>query len=325
MLLAWEVWNEPNALDFWGDCEMEVRSQKGVTLTVTSPVNAPKYVRMLKAASQSFEAARAAGRVASGTRLLGGSLAGAEGHPPDACHSQRGKPAVDYLAEMQRQMARDSGRPYYDALALHPYSDVRAPADCRSNDAFWQFKCRVEQIRDTMQDPNKGGGPNFRRDIWITELGWAAPPTGPVVTGQVTLTQQAGYLEDALGLAGRWDYVPVAVWFNLVDRTYDEVNPKSPKEAHFGLFSYDRGEAAPVPRPKPAAIRFRGLMSTVLRVVAAGLHAFRDAPGQGWLVDRSRYERRADSAGSVARDRPGSGAGRASDFVWLAGPGRRAA
>lgn len=150
--------------------------------------------------------------------VLGGSLAGAD---------------TAYLTDMYVAGARG----FFDALALHPYSGVLAPDDC--SNLRWSYGCGVEQIRQTMLD----AGDDL--PIWFTEFGWSSLDG----SGGVGEESQADYLQQAATMLNQWDYVSVAIWYNLVN-TGDAAS--GDREDYYGLFRHDLS-------PKPAADRFRDL------------------------------------------------------------------
>ncbi len=144
--------------------------------------------------------------------VLGGSLAATD---------------VRFLEAMYAEGARG----YFDALALHPYA-AGAPDDCSIY--LFSFLCGVEAIRSLMLH-NQDDKP-----IWFTEFGWSSYD-GVGGFGEAT---QLAYLQQALALIERWDFVPVATWYNLIDTDYDQSAPRF--EHFFGLFDENF-------RPKPVA------------------------------------------------------------------------
>lgn len=195
---AWEIWNEPNLAQFWGNM----------------PPDAAAYVSLLKTA---YQAAKA---VNPGSVILGGSLSGSD---------------LNYLKAMYQAGAKD----YYDALALHPYSDTDPPDNCE--DLRASFLCGVSLIHNTML------GQGDARPVWITEIGWSSY-TGK---GGVGEEDQAAYLKQAFETLKSWDFVPVAIWYNLIDRPFDDPGYSLyDKETFYGLYTAKL-------QSKPAAQEFR--------------------------------------------------------------------
>lgn len=170
--------------------------------------NAREYTTLLNA---TYEAVKTADPNAI---VLGGSLAGAD---------------IIYLKQMYIYKAR------FDALALHPYSGTSSPTECLN--ARWAFACGVENIHEEMVA--NGDASN----IWFTELGWANFEGD----GGVTAEQQALYFKQAVDVMATadWDYVPVVIWYALVDRPEEADN----REGYFGLVN-------PEMTPKPVADEF---------------------------------------------------------------------
>lgn len=172
------------------------------------------YTRLLVAAYQAIKAQD------SDAIVLGGALAGAD-------------------TEFLDRMYEAGAQPYFDALALHPYSIPRSPSDC--SDSRWAYACGIDAIRSMMQhhdDP---------KDIWITEFGWSSYSG----SGGVSEDAQKAYLQESLALLERWDFVPVATWYTLNDTDY-VLPPEREHENYMGL--YDRTN-----RAKPAAAWLRSI------------------------------------------------------------------
>jgi beta-glucosidase/6-phospho-beta-glucosidase/beta-galactosidase len=150
--------------------------------------------------------------------VLGGSLAGAD---------------TAYLQAMYAAGAQG----FFDALALHPYSGTLPPDAC--SDPRWSYGCGVEQVRQTMLD----AGDDL--PIWFTEFGWSSLEG----SGGVGEASQAAYLQQAAAMLAAWDYVPVAIWYNLLNTG---TAASGDHEDQYGLFRHDHS-------PKPAADQFRAL------------------------------------------------------------------
>src|SRR5436305_9860089 len=103
------------------------------------------------------------------------------------------------------------------------------------------FRCGVNLIRNTML----AGGDT--KPVWITEIGWSSY-TGRDGVGE---ENQATYLKQAFEILKSWNFVPVAIWYNLIDRRFDDPNYSiEDKETFFGLYN-DKLQ------PKPALEEFR--------------------------------------------------------------------
>lgn len=106
---------------------------------------------------------------------------------------------------------------FYDALAIHPYVKG-SPLDCSIY--LWSFSCGVEGLRAMMLH-NRDYKP-----LWFTEFGWSSLTVGEF--------NQSQYLQESLGMLNKWDFVPVATWYNLIDTNFDQGAPSF--EHHMGLF-----------------------------------------------------------------------------------------
>jgi hypothetical protein len=231
---AWEIYNEPNAWENWKPLPPRPASQNDQPNTFVDLQGARQYAAIVKAAYPKIKAAYPQATV------LAGAIAGSD---------------VDYLNTMY-----DAGvKGFFDALSLHPYtaphlhlssSDPKqkrsyGPDECFPNAdpktaKFWCVKVGVEKMRQAML--NRGDD----KKIWLTEFGFTSTENW----AGVGLQGQADYLKKSIQIIRGWDFVPVAIWYQLVDR-YD----KDDKEGRFGLFT--RAGAI-----KPAGTAFREMLTT---------------------------------------------------------------
>ena len=137
--------------------------------------------------------------------VLGGSLAGTD---------------TAYLGALYQAGARG----HFDALALHPYSK-ESPASCQ--DARWAYLCGVDAILGVMELYGD------ESPLWFTEFGWSSAPPGGPDGGGVGEAAQLAFLQEALMLLERWENVPVATWYTLVD--YPPESELLDKEGSMGL------------------------------------------------------------------------------------------
>lgn len=129
------------------------------------------------------------------------------------------------------QLYAEGAQGYFDALSIHPYSSG-APSDCSVY--LFSFLCGVEAIRSLMLHNGDD------KPIWFTEFGWSSFE-GFGGYGEAT---QLAHLQEALTIIERWEFVPVATWYNLIDTDYDQ--DAADFEHFMGLFDQQH-------RPKPAA------------------------------------------------------------------------
>lgn len=138
---------------------------------------------------------------------------------------------------------------YFDAFAVHPYSDDVSPLDPRSTiDARYSFIRGVPAIRNVMLRNGDS------RPIWLTESGWSTSTlrTPDHWRNGVSEATQATFMRQQAQLIARWPYVKVNIWFNLLDAGGDRTD----KYSNCGLLRAD-GTA------KPAFAAFRGAAATL--------------------------------------------------------------
>jgi hypothetical protein len=222
-VFAWELWNEPNLVgNFrWPECG-GTGDNRGMCLREAAANDdygdyvdldgARQYVALVKAAYARMKS------LDPNVIVLAGSLGGSD---------------VDYL----KQMYDDGVKGSFSALSMHPYtatypvsrSDPRygrsyGPDECfagTTDSRFWCFKQGVENVRQTMlarQDSSP---------IWFTEFGFSST----TVWNGSGLDGQAAQLRSAVSIIRNWDFVPVACWYQLLDRTGADG-----RETRFGLF-----------------------------------------------------------------------------------------
>lgn len=128
---------------------------------------------------------------------------------------------------------RAGARPYFDAVAVHPYTGSADPTWCWDQagttklavDAF----CGIEEVRRTMEahgDSAKG--------LWLTEFGWSSS-TGDYGVSEAV---QADYLTKAFTKLQDYPYVRAAFWYSL----RDVAGATSTYDANLGLLRADFSE-----------------------------------------------------------------------------------
>jgi hypothetical protein len=190
---AWQVWNEPNVMQFWRGSQLRDNTDVQVDLSETR-----EYVRLLNATYDAMKANDAS------AVILGGSLAGAD---------------IDYLKEMYRLGAK------YDHLAMNPYAKANqyndgipfAPDQYDARDPLslvWSFEYGVEKLREFMV--SKG---DAEKSLWFMEFGYTSEDRwGGVRTEQ----RQAEYMKKALEIIKTWDFVDAAIAYRLFDAGSEE-------------------------------------------------------------------------------------------------------
>lgn len=157
--LGWlEVWNEPDHVNevFWGGAD-----------------KAKTYAALLKAAYPAIKAA------SPGTKVLGGSIVGANG-------------------EFLKALYANGAKGRYDALSVHYYDLVLAS---------------VRAIRKTMRDAGD------KKPLWLGEFGWATclPKSTEGGHACVTRAAQGRNTRDVLALLRKAPYVTGAILYQVRD------------------------------------------------------------------------------------------------------------
>jgi hypothetical protein len=187
---AYEIWNEANLAQEAG-----------------KPLNAGRYVELLKAGYRAIKAADPQALV-----VFGGLT------PTGVKNVNVAWDEVDFL---QQIYAYHNGevRNYFDVLGAHPGNTLNPP------DTLWPalpgpgprwlnhpsfYFRRIEQVRQVMVAAG-----DQRKQIWLTEFGWASaaqPAPGFEFAAQVSEEQQAQYLERAFDMS-RENYPWIGVMF----------------------------------------------------------------------------------------------------------------
>jgi hypothetical protein len=182
----------------------EVWNEPNIARFWPSGPNAAEFVSFLAAA---YPVAKAADP--SATVLMGGLS----------------KSDYDFLA----QMYAAGGRPYFDAVAVHPYTGSVDPTWCwnqagttkLAKDAF----CAIEEVRNTMVAAGDSA-----KSIWLTEFGWSTT-TGAYGVSEAA---QADFLTKAFTKLQSYPYVAAAFWYNFRNNWWSQDAPTD-YEANLGL------------------------------------------------------------------------------------------
>ncbi|OQY19355.1 MAG: hypothetical protein B6I34_09670 [Anaerolineaceae bacterium 4572_32.1] len=209
---AYEIWNEQNLHYEWGN----------------EPLDANRYVQLLKLAYQAIKAQDPGAIVVSGA--------------PTPTGLNDGAIAIDDRTYLQ-QMYNAGLRYYCDAIGVHP-SGYANPPDSKfgegpagpshSNHPSFFFRHTMEDYRAIMVI---SGDSNKR--LWPTEFGWStthglgAPPAqGYEYANYNTEQDQANYIVRAYQMAKAWGWVgPMFLW-NL---NYGPASGKFDEKAGFGI------------------------------------------------------------------------------------------
>ncbi|MFZ5917187.1 MAG: cellulase family glycosylhydrolase [Chloroflexota bacterium] len=209
---AYEIWNEQNLYYEWG----------------REPIDANRYVQMLKLAHQAIKAQDPAAVVVSGA--------------PTPTGVNDGAIAIDDRTYLQ-QMYNAGLRYYCDAVGVHPSGFANppdsklgeGPAGPSHNDhpSFF-FRSTMEEYRTIMVVNGDGA-----KRLWPTEFGWssfhglgAPPPSGYEYANNNTEEAQASYIVRAYQMAKAWGWVgPMFLW-NL---NYGPASGRFDEKAGFGI------------------------------------------------------------------------------------------
>jgi len=211
-VLALEVWNEPNSIEFWP--------------TYAQPREGTFVLVPLEAAGEYAGLLDSAYRIVKDSfpdvRILGGSLASAD---------------TQYLRIL---LNHNAGRGIMDALSVHPYARVdevdsthygyaQYPDQCNESDPLsppWCFQQGLESIFHILEEYGIRD-----MEIWITEFGVSSGYGWGDAGGE---EEQMKHLEIALDILDGWAVegrgnIKAFVWYRLRDEVEDS----------FGLYRED--------------------------------------------------------------------------------------
>ena len=213
---AYEIWNEQNLHYEWGN----------------EPLDANRYVKLLKLAYHAIKAQDPGAVVVSGALTPAGTVVIPSGQTK----------AIDDRTYLQ-QMYNAGLRYYCDAIGAHPSGFANppdsklgeGPAGPSHNDhpSFF-FRSTMEEYRTIMVINGDGN-----KRVWPTEFGWssfhglgAPPPSDYQYANYNTEEDQASYIVRAYQMAKAWGWVgPMFLW-NL---NYGPVSGKFDEKAGFGI------------------------------------------------------------------------------------------
>jgi polysaccharide biosynthesis protein PslG len=192
---AWEIWNEPNIVNFWR----------------TKP-DAVAYTQLLAATYTAIKK-----QVPSAVVLVGG-LAG------DATDGSG--PFIDprtFIAQMYASGAKN----YFDGIAYHPYTSLRLPNNVAPHNGWPKMVDTTPSIRSLMAD-NKDQG----KGIWITEFGNPTSGKGvevsdpaaiqlPQGADHISLEAQKQIAEMAIADITKYPWVKDFDWYTYADGNGD--------------------------------------------------------------------------------------------------------
>lgn len=177
----YQVWNEPNGNEEWGDPAL-------------SPVNPEQYTQLLCLAYGRIKAADPQAVVLAGALTPTVEVSGRN---------------LNDLIFLERMYAAGAGS-CFDVMSAQGYGLFSGPTDRRLRPTVINYPHHLF-IRDLMVRHGDGAKP-----LWISEMAWnAAPEPLPAIYGRVTEAQQARYAVEAYERAqAEWPWVGVInYWF----------------------------------------------------------------------------------------------------------------
>ncbi len=216
----WQVWNEPNLAGFLG-----------------SSSDIKKYADILREASTEIK------KIDPQAVVLTGGIAASD-------DGQDGSLSPPTFIQTLYKL---NAKPYFDAVALHPYSYPAAP----SYPEKWNSWQQISSVRQAMV----ANGDSAKK-IWITEYG--APTGGPgnmYVINQFSFNDGSDYMSEAaqeemarqaatLYKNQLGDWMGPFFWYSLTD----EGTSKDTPENFFGLLRFDGSK-------KPAYETFKSIIN----------------------------------------------------------------
>jgi hypothetical protein len=201
------------------------------------------------------------------TSLLAAAYPAAKQADPNATVLMGGLSKNDYT--YLQQMYAAGAAPYFDAVAVHPYTGSADPTWCWDQSGTTQLAvdafCGIEQVRSTMVTNGDAA-----KSIWLTEFGWSTSSG----TYGVSESTQASYLTSALTKVASYPYVTAAFWYSFRDTGTDPTDYESnlgllrndftTKPAYDAMRNYTGG---PPPSPSPTPV---DTQPPVLSGIAAG-------------------------------------------------------
>lgn len=176
---AWEIWNEENIGRFW------------------EPGPSPsRYVELLRCAYPAIHAAD------PDAVVLVGGLAQPRNTPTSIA-------AIDFL----RLLYRAGGRPFFDAVADHPYNSPRMPGDPSSHNNWQRMAATSPSLHSIMSENGDSS-----KQIWITEYG--APTNGSYPAHQAVVIseeQQAEMVTQAYAMIKNYRWAGPLFWYEYQD------------------------------------------------------------------------------------------------------------
>lgn len=271
----WEVTYRPARASDYGDLVryvVEHFSARGVhAYQIWNEPNHPRfwpsgpdageYVPMLRAG---YEAVKAADPGA--TVLLGGLS----------------KSDFYYLEDVYRA----GGGPYFDAVAVHPYTSGVDPTAAWNGVHDWEDPDRIsinafpaiQEVRRSMESFGDAG-----KQVWLTEFGYSTTTQD----GGVSAATQAAFLTKAYRYVERFPWVKTMFWYAARNSPF--YGDRNTYEARFGLVTSDWS-------PKPSYSALRSYALGLVRLVKGSQRRLDSSSPAARVVLRGRVTRRSAPA-----------------------------
>lgn len=247
VVVAYEIWNEPNIITFWANTKRRTipfEFNNGYPFFVDQ-ASARAYTQLVIAG---YDAVKA---VNPRLTVIAGSISDSDTY---------------FLDEMYKAGAKN----HFDALSIHPYPNVTQASyhpfygraananDCFNFSAIPTEGC-LKQAVEIMH--TKMLSYNDNKPLWFTEFGISSTPDwgGAGGIAHSLAAAEKAQSEEAfkmIHLTKSWDFVDTAIWYELINRpkTSDyATNNWTQPEPFFGLYRED-SSAKPVFSSYRAAI-----------------------------------------------------------------------
>ncbi len=199
-VLDYEVWNEPNNVNFWKD-------------TVANPnPNVAHYSQLLSAAASAMRSQNA------GVNIITGGLA------PAGDSASSISPRT-FLTQLYANGAKSS----FDAVGMHPYSYPELPSHVANWNPWQQMSNDTGVMGGSSMRTIMANNGDSAKKIWLTEFG--APTSGG--PDAVTETKQREIYLDAITLHKSYDWVGPLFFYSLDD--WAPYGAQTDREYYFGL------------------------------------------------------------------------------------------
>ncbi len=193
-----KLWKPTNPADYADFVRGVVNRYKNLGVHTYEVWNEPNYARFWPSGPSP----------ADYTQLLAAAAPAIRQADPSATVILGGLSKGDYV--YLDGLYRAGAAPYFDAVAIHPYTGAVDPTWCwnqaGTTKLAWDAFCSIEEVRRTMVAYGDSA-----KSIWLTEFGWSTT-TGTYGVSEAT---QADYFTKAMTKLQSYPYVKAALWYNF--------------------------------------------------------------------------------------------------------------